>query len=93
MKLVKQAWLCAAVRNGFVIIWIHFGQHFYIINVIYARVNYTHAIDLTGGKCYFYIYKSCGRSVRDNRKGVSPLYPCVVWLNVFKMSGGGSMDL
>ena len=25
----------------------------YIINVIYARVNYTHAIDLTGGKCYF----------------------------------------
>ncbi|RGB99908.1 hypothetical protein DWZ21_07965 [Hungatella hathewayi] len=53
MKLVKQAWLCAAVRNGFIIIWIHFGQHFYIINVIYARVNYTHAIDLTGGKCYF----------------------------------------
>ena len=25
----------------------------YIINAIYARVNYTHAIDLTGGKCYF----------------------------------------
>ena len=50
---MKQAWLCAAVRDEFIIIWIHFGQHFYIINVIYARVIYTHAIDLTGGKCYF----------------------------------------
>ena len=50
---MKQAWLCVAVRNGFIIIWIHFGQHFYIINVIYACVIYTHAIDLTGGKCYF----------------------------------------
>ena len=30
-----------------------FRAAFYIINVIYARVIYTHAIDLTGGKCYF----------------------------------------
>ena len=29
------------------------GSIFYIINVIYARVIYTHAIDLTDGKCYF----------------------------------------